>query len=177
VDPRTLVGAFDSVAGYRKKIVTCMLAAALGGGALVLGSGKLTTAKNGAEKSRLEAGSLFSNDPNFLAKSNGVGTKELFFKTMMAVLVVIALGTGAVYTSKKLLPRITNLPAKEIRIIETAHLGPRKMLHLVGIGSQRLLVGSTNESITMLADVTYDRAEIEISAQERPGNFKNINGS
>jgi flagellar biogenesis protein FliO len=56
--------------------------------------------------------------------------------------------------SKKVLPRITNLPGKEIRILETAHLGPRKAVHLVKIGNQRLLIGSTYESISMLADVT-----------------------
>lgn len=79
---------------------------------------------------------------------------ELFIKMMLSVLLVIGLGAAAIYVSKKLLPKITNLPGKEIRILETAYLGPRKAVHLVKIGNQRLLIGSTNESISMLADVT-----------------------
>lgn len=85
---------------------------------------------------------------------NGLGRGELFFKMMFSVVLVVVLGAAALYMSKKVLPRITNLPGKEIRILETAHLGPRKAVHLVKIGNQRLLIGSTNESISMLADVT-----------------------
>ncbi len=59
-----------------------------------------------------------------------------------------------VYVSKKLLPKISNLPGKQIRVIETHHLGPRKSIHLIAAGSRRLLIGSTSETITMLADVT-----------------------
>jgi flagellar protein FliO/FliZ len=85
---------------------------------------------------------------------DGLGRGELFLKMMFSVVLVLVLGAAAVYMSKKVLPRITNLPGKEIRILETAHLGPRKAVHLLRIGNQRLLIGSTNESITMLADVT-----------------------
>lgn len=85
---------------------------------------------------------------------NDLGRGELFFKMMFSVVLVLVLGVAAVYVSKKVLPRITNFPGKEIRILETAHLGPRKAVHLIRIGNQRLLIGSTNESITMLADVT-----------------------
>jgi flagellar biosynthetic protein FliO len=73
---------------------------------------------------------------------------------MFSVVLVVVLGAAALYMSKKVLPRITNLPGREIRILETAHLGPRKAVHLVKIGNQRLLIGSTYESISMLADVT-----------------------
>ena len=87
---------------------------------------------------------------------------------MLSVLLVAVLGAAAIYASRKLLPRITNLPGKKIRIVETVHLGPRKALHLVEIGDQRLLIGSTNESITKLADVTA--AFAELSAKDADDN-------
>jgi len=150
------------VTGYRKKIVTFLVAVALGGGALVVCSTWSTSAEPATEKSKSEIrnskpkGSfLFATDPNFAMKSaDNFGAGELRFKTMISVLLVIALGAAAIYVSRKLLPRITNLPGKEIRIIETLHIGPRKTVHLMEIGNQRLLIGSTNENITMLADVT-----------------------
>ena len=37
--------------------------------------------------------------------------------------------------------------------METSYPGPRKALHLVEIGNQKLLIGSTNESITTLAHI------------------------
>ena len=82
------------------------------------------------------------------------GEKEFFYKMLLSILVVACLGAGVVYVSKKLLPKISNLPGKQVRILETHHLGPRKSIHLIAIGSKRLLISSTNETITMLADVT-----------------------
>ncbi|MHC4641328.1 MAG: flagellar biosynthetic protein FliO [Planctomycetota bacterium] len=115
--------------------------------------------------SKFKAGFLLAGDPNFTAgANNGFGNQELFFKTMFMVVLVAVLGVAAIYASKKLLPRITNLPGKEIHVAETVHLGPRKTIHLLRIGGQWLLIGSTNENITKLADVTD--ALTDVSAQE-----------
>ena len=73
---------------------------------------------------------------------------------MLAVVFVIVLGAAAIYVSKRLLPKIANRPSKEIRIVETVHLGPRKAVHLIEVGKRRFLIGSTNESIRELAEVT-----------------------
>ena len=97
---------------------------------------------------------LFAKDPNFCTRpTEKLETRELFFKMMLSVLLVVGLGAGAIYFSKKLLPRITNLPGKKVRIVETVHLGPRKAVHLLQIGNQQILIGSTNEGITKLADI------------------------
>ena len=80
--------------------------------------------------------------------------REFFYKMLLSILVVAGLGAGVVYVSKKLLPRISNQPGRQIRVIETHHLGTRKSIHLIAAGSRRLLIGSTSETITMLADVT-----------------------
>jgi len=98
-------------------------------------------------------GSLFENDPNFRL-GDGPPTSELFSKMLIMVLVVIGLGVGAMYLSRKLGIRVRRSAGKEIQIMETAYLGPRKVVHLVKVGSKRLLIGSTNEQMTTLADVT-----------------------
>ncbi len=99
--------------------------------------------------------SLFERDPNFATESSyGLSRQELFVRTMLAVVFVIVLGAAAIYVSKRLLPKIANRPAKEIRIVETVHLGPRRAVHLVQVGNRRFLIGSTNENIRKLAEVT-----------------------
>lgn len=99
--------------------------------------------------------SLFAGNQDFFGKSeyNPVGG-EFSVRAILAILFVLALFIAAIYVSKKLLPKITNLPGKEIRIIETIHLGPRKAVHLLEIENRRFLIGSTNESITKLADLS-----------------------
>ncbi len=97
------------------------------------------------------------DDPNFAQPgpeaSGNLGNKELFFKMMLSGLLVVGLGVGALYLSKRVLPNLTKACGKEIRVVETTYLGPRKALHLVEIGNQRLLIGSTNESIAALAHI------------------------
>ena len=132
-----------------------LAAVALGGGAFLSVSAKSGATRPESEDSKFKTGTLFANDPNFSASmTDSPGTREFFFKITLSILLVVALGAAAIYVSRKVLPKITNLPGKQIHILETAHLGPRKAVHLVKIGDQRLLIGSTNESITRLADVT-----------------------
>jgi flagellar biosynthetic protein FliO len=164
-----------SVVRYRKKIVVFLITVTLGSGVLLVCSARPATDGTELENSpvlaspqvraKSKVGSLFANDPNFSSRPDGsAGNQELFFKMMLSVLFVVALGAAAIYVSKKFLPKITNLSGKEIRIAETVHLGPRKAVHLLEIGNRRLLIGSTNENITRLADLTS--AFADLSAQE-----------
>lgn len=95
------------------------------------------------------------------------GGRELFYKMLMSVSLVIVFGIVAVYVSRKLLPRIANLPGKKIRVIETAYIAPRKGLHLIQIGDKRLLIASTNDTITMLADVTDSGVDFQSQLEAR----------
>jgi flagellar biosynthetic protein FliO len=154
----TYFGAFFNVAAYKKKIVA-LLAAAVFLSCLV-GDAPCNSRYNAGNNTQYSCGGLLGNDPNFSGgPADSLNTGELFFKMMLSVLLVIGLGAAAIYISKKLLPKIANLPGKEIRVIETVHLGPRKTVHLLQVGNRRLLIGSTGESITKLADVTTDSTD------------------
>jgi len=156
------------VRAYKKQFVAFLVTAVIVGAVLVVCSAQSATDESEPEKPKAESqdskfttGSLFASDPNFSkTPGNSSGNKELFYKMMLSVLLVVALGAAAIYVSRKLLPRITNLPGKEIRIVETIHIGPRKTLHLLKIGNQCLLLGSTGENITKLADVTDALADL-----------------
>jgi len=160
------------LSGYRKKIVVVLALAVLGSGILLLVSARSAANRPGLKKLEVNADSLFGNEPNFYMKTTGSsGNRELFYKMMLSVLLVVGLGVAAVYVSKKLLPRITNLQGREMSIVETIHLGPRKAVHLLKIGNRRFLIGSTNENITKLADVSEGIAQSEdflseLSSQE-----------
>jgi flagellar biogenesis protein FliO len=157
---------------YRKKKVVFLLIAMLGCGVILVCSAQSAAdaekpASNSGgtelENSQSESNSLFGNDPNYLTNSNnGPGIRELFFKFMVSVLFIVALGAAGIYVSKRFLPKITNLSGKEIRITETVHLGSRKAVHLLEIGERRFLIGSTNENITRLADLTSTLTELSV---------------
>ena len=130
--------------------VVCPLPAAQGGSEAVQpdGSGPPPATADKTD-------SLSARDPDFAGEdSYGLGRLELFVRTMLAVVFLVVLGVAAMYVSRKLLPKLANRPSKEIRIVETVHLGPRKAVHLIEVGNRRFLIGSTNENIRKLAEVT-----------------------
>lgn len=160
-----------SVAAYKKKIVAFVAAAALAGGALVPCLAQLHATD--PAKTSIGNSAMFANEPSASPKpADDTGTQELFFKMMQAVLLVVVLGVAAIYFTKKFLPKITNLSGKKICVSETVSLGPRKTLHLLEIGGRQLLIGSTNENITMLSDVTQALNKPDLSMQETDDNRK-----
>jgi flagellar biosynthetic protein FliO len=96
---------------------------------------------------------LSDSDPASSSKIH-LESGELFFKMMLSVGLVLGLGAAAFYLSKRVLPRVARAPGKEIRILETAGLGPRKALHLVEVSGQRLLLASTSENVTLLTSLS-----------------------
>jgi flagellar biosynthetic protein FliO len=95
------------------------------------------------------------------------GGREFFYKMLLSISLVVALSFAAIYVSKKLLPKLANHQGKQIRVIETTYIAPRKGIHLVQIGSRRLLLASTSESVTMLADVTEPAASFAAALEAR----------
>jgi flagellar biosynthetic protein FliO len=165
----------------KKKIVPILLSIALIGGIVVLRINQGQNTDPNHETTN-KSDSFFSNDPNFsLGNSNGYSNQDLVFKTLASVAVVLILGFAAIYVSKKFSGKLGNIQGKQIKIVETTHLGQRKMLHLIKVGNQQLLIGSTNENLTMLADVSVSNnspdfsetlAELEFSTNQ--SNSANI---
>ena len=95
--------------------------------------------------------------------SDGGSTPPAMWKMLAYMLVIVVLGVGAIVVVRKVLPRIgAAMPSgKRISTIETAHLGPRKTVHLLQVGTRKILVGGTREGLSMLADVTdaFDPAQ------------------
>jgi flagellar biosynthetic protein FliO len=136
----------------KKRIVLLLGAAVLAGFALRLCSGGAEGGKPGFVAASSAA---WGTDPNsVLGSDNSLDTGELFLKMMGAVVLIIALGVGLVYVSKRFLPKMGAVPGRQIQITETVPLGARKALHLVEVGGRKVLIGSTAERITMLADVS-----------------------
>jgi flagellar biosynthetic protein FliO len=159
------------VSGQKKKVAGLFVVLLVGGGWV-----GLTARSTGEEKANAPAPRAdvsFLADPSLSNPAGvGLGSRELFAKMMLSVALVAALAIAAFYVSKKVLPKVTNAPDKEIRVVETAYLGPRKTLHVVQVGNQRLLIGSTNETITTLAHLSD--AWLDPSKQETENAVVNL---
>ncbi|MBN1125630.1 MAG: FliO/MopB family protein [Sedimentisphaerales bacterium] len=117
---------------------------------------------------KIESNKTPIKDPNTLSSKPGstpldkmlqdrssLPTSELLRKFAIAIGFVAVLAIAAFFVSKRVMPRIATPKGKEISVVETIPLGVRRSLHLVKIGpNRRILIGSTNDSISYLADVS-----------------------
>lgn len=158
------------MSNQRKRILILCLVLVAGGGWIGLAS-RPASGERGSQDWMAGQSDPLLSDPNAPGETEtGFGNTELFLKMMFSVVLVLALGAAAVYTSKKLLPRVARAQGREVRVRETTYLGPRKALHLVEVGEQRLLIGSTNESITTLAHLT--EAWLDVAKPDVDGTVK-----
>jgi flagellar biosynthetic protein FliO len=151
------------VSSQKKKVATLCVVLLVGGGLVSLAA--RSTASEKTEVATPRANGPFSDGPSLDNQTDiSLGGKELFYKMMFSVALIAGLAVAAFYMSRKVLPKVTHASAKEIRVVETTYLGPRRTLHLVQVGNQKLLIGSTNETITTLAHV--GDAWLDLSRQE-----------
>ncbi len=108
---------------------------------------------------------FFPSGTGFTGDSEINGT-EIFYKIMLSIVFVLILGFAGIFVTKKYFPNIAKLQGKEIRVVETVHLGPRKSVHLIEIGKRRFLIGSTNENIRKLADLTEFSSSMPVQEDE-----------
>jgi flagellar biogenesis protein FliO len=73
---------------------------------------------------------------------------------LSAVIVVLGLLALTAFGMRKLMPRIARATGKEMAVQESLPLGQGRMLHLVNVGGRKLLISSTKERVTMLADLS-----------------------
>lgn len=139
--------------GNGKRIAALCILLIVGGGWAGLASRYTSRAAQVRPQADGESQSFLSDPNSPPLTGSGLDDNTLFLRMMLSVGIVMALGIAALYVSKKVLPRVTHTAGREIRIIETASLGPRKALHLVEVGNQRLLIASTHDAVTMLTPV------------------------
>jgi flagellar biogenesis protein FliO len=88
-------------------------------------------------------------------QGKGLDTSQLLHQMLVLVLVILVLGGIAWYVFKKFLPRMRyGSSGRKIRIVETSYINPRQSVHLVEVGTRKLLLAGSKEGLQLLRDVT-----------------------
>lgn len=89
-------------------------------------------------------------------------TSDIFWRMMVAILIVAALGIVLYYVSKKFGAKVSSFqPGRRIQIVETAYLGSRKAIHLVKVDDKKILIATTQTTITPIAELGSEPATKE----------------
>jgi flagellar biosynthetic protein FliO len=101
------------------------------------------------------------------------GGMSLAVSITLKLALVLALIYGCLYLFRRLPSGWLAASKKRVALLETTRLSPRQALHLVRVGDRTLLVGATDQSVTLLTEITLP-AEAEIVAiqpQAAPAAF------
>jgi len=88
--------------------------------------------------------------------SNLPGIGQYLLTTFLALLLVVSLAVLVLY----LLRRVAPASGRTVKLVESVPLEPRRSLHLVQIGDRILLIGSTDGSLTLIADFAKSAIEL-----------------
>lgn len=105
--------------------------------------------------------------------NNAAGSTTLAY--FLRMVFVLALVLAAIYGVYRLLKRASRPKAVDdnaVRVLATTSLGPGKALHVVALDSKAYLIGATDSSISLVAEVTdkdfIDRLSLEAALAPKP---------
>lgn len=81
-----------------------------------------------------------------------------FFKVILVLALIIGGGVVLRNYACKVTPASQH---RQLRLIETVRLSPRQSMHIVKAGDKTLLVGATDQGISMLSEVTLVESPVE----------------
>ena len=117
-----------------------------------------------------------STGPIGLGKGSGEDAGEMLRRMMAYTLVILVLGGVGLFVVKKVLPKLGAPQGRNISVLETVYLGPKKSLHLLRVGTQRFLVAGSRDEISMLGEVTsaFPDGHEPVATPGKAGGFLSI---
>jgi flagellar biosynthetic protein FliO len=82
----------------------------------------------------------------------------VFLKLIVVLLLIVA---SAVIFRRWSQNGLTGKKTRQVKLLETVRLSPKQALHLVSVGDQHLLVGATDQGISLLTQVEVDLNVVE----------------
>jgi flagellar biosynthetic protein FliO len=112
----------------------------------------------------LKGGSASASDP---LESTPLYFIGVFVKMIVVLLLIVA---SSVIFRRWLQPGIRGKGTRQVQLLETVRLSPKQALHLISVGDRQLLVGATDQGISLITQVEPKRESVEVElATPQPG--------
>jgi flagellar protein FliO/FliZ len=74
----------------------------------------------------------------------------VFVKLIVVLLLIVA---SSVIFRRWLQPGMSGKRARQVQLVETVRLSPKQAVHLISVGGQQLLIGATDQNISLITQV------------------------
>lgn len=107
-----------------------------------------------------------------------LGSTPLYFAGAFIKLLVVLLliFVSAILARRWLQPGLHGKAVRQMRLVETVRLSPKQALHLVSVGDQQLLIGATDQNVTLITHVetSLDTAPAETTDLQTASDFGSV---
>lgn len=109
-----------------------------------------------------------------VAAPDPLASGGLLVDVILKLGLVIALIYGSLYALRRWPGGALGArPARRLAVLETSRLSPRQAIHLLRVGERTLLVGATDQAVTLLADLEPDPLPA-VEPQPAPAPFVDL---
>jgi flagellar biosynthetic protein FliO len=92
-------------------------------------------------------------------------TPFYFFSAFIKLIVVVLLIFGAAAIFRRWIQPGAGIQSnRQMRLVETIRLSPRQALHLVSVGGQTLLIGATDQNVSLISPIEEDANGMEFGS-------------
>jgi flagellar biosynthetic protein FliO len=102
---------------------------------------------------------MVSGEPG--VQGDSIGSSLYYMGVMVKLVGVLLLIVGGAVLLRRFQLRSSGLFGRQLKLIETVRLAPKQALHLVQIGERKLLIGATDNAISLLAEMPDQPAPAE----------------
>lgn len=98
----------------------------------------------------------------------------VFLKLIIVLLLIVA---SSVIFRRWLQPGTSGKRTRQVQLVETVRLSPKQAVHLISVGGQSLLIGATDQAISLLTQVELDLPVPEQESAAGPDFASLLQGS
>lgn len=107
-----------------------------------------------------------------------LGSTPLYFAGALIKLLVVLLliVVSAILARRWFQPSLHGKSVRQMRLVESVRLSPKQALHLVSVGDQQLLIGATDQNVTLITHVetSLDTAPAETTELQPASDFGSL---
>ena len=87
------------------------------------------------------------------SQNDTIGSSLYYAGVMVKLVGVLLLIVGIGIVARRWQTRSGNIPGHQLKVVESVRLSPKQVLHVVTVGERRLLIGATDQAISVLSEL------------------------
>jgi len=128
-----------------------------------------------AEPQTLLTAETAESEPLFAEKAaDPMNSSVYYVGVVIKMVAVLLLIVGGAIILRRWQTRRGGLTGRRMRLVESVRLSPKQALHLVRVGDRCVLIGATDQQISMLSEISLEEGEKTLASATAQTSFGDL---